>query len=83
MKKLTFTITATLLALAAPSFAQDGLICDAQTMEAVAEMVKSAPESSKEIAVAEYTMAEEKMTAGDADTCAIHLNNAATASAPE
>ena len=83
MKKYTLTCTAVLTVIAFPTFAQDGLICDEETMLTVGAMVEAAPEASKELAVGEFTMAQEKMDAGDAVNCSIHLNNASKASAQE
>lgn len=81
MKKYTTPFAILFAIISTPLWAQDGLICDVETMDTVEEMVELAPEASKEIAVAEYAVAKEKMEAGDAETCAIHLNNAAKASA--
>ncbi|MEM1377051.1 MAG: hypothetical protein AAGG69_06650 [Pseudomonadota bacterium] len=51
-------------------------VCDDDTVAMVMEQVEGAPSDKKEMAMAEFTMAKEKMKAGMTDECSGHLTKA-------
>ncbi len=55
--------------------------CDDATVAMVMEGVEKAPADKKEMAMAEFNMAKEKMAAGMADECSGHLTKASELSA--
>ncbi|MEL6920188.1 MAG: hypothetical protein AAFO77_04070 [Pseudomonadota bacterium] len=85
MKKLL--ITAAVVAAAATPFtvsanaAGHSKACDDDTVAMVMEEVEGAPAANKEMAMAEFTMAKEKMEAGMAEECSGHLTKASELSA--
>ena len=54
--------------------------CDDATMAMVMKEVEGAPAAKKEMAMAEFNMAKEKMTANMAQDCMMHLDAASKAS---
>lgn len=80
MLKTVFAATLATLVLAGAARAEDMKKCDEATMTMVMKEVEGAPADKKEMAMAEFAMAKEKMTGGMADECSKHLDAASKAS---
>lgn len=79
---LKFTLAAAIAAFAfvGPANAAETVACDDASVTMVMGLVEAAPAEKKEMAMAELTMAKEKMAAGMADECSKHLGMAKEAS---
>ena len=77
MKLKTLNILTALSLLSTPVFADGHLLtCSEDSMAIVMEQVNATSGDTQTAAMAELDMAKEKMNAGDADACAVHLTNA-------
>lgn len=87
MRKYALTLaiaSATILGTAfTASAAGHAKACDDETMAMVMEGLETAPAANKEMAMAEFGMAKEKMEAGMSEECSGHLTKASELSAAQ
>ncbi len=80
MLKVVFAAAIATVAFAGAASAQEMKKCDDAAVSMVMKEVEGAPADKKEMAMAELTMAKEKMAGGMAEDCSKHLDAASKAS---